>query len=95
MEYIIYFLVGVIQDIILTLNWRYISENRATASAISAFMSAFISLIVLYNIITTLTNGRNFLAIIVYASGIGVGTYIAIRSEKLVNKFTTRKKRFF
>lgn len=95
MTYIIYFLVGVIQDIILTLNWRYISEDRALASAISAFLSALISLIVLYNIIFTIADGKNFLAVLVYAAGIGTGTYIAIRSEKTLNKITNRKKKFF
>ncbi len=88
---VVYFCVGVVQDFILTLNWRYIAENRPFASAISAFLSSTVSLLVLYNILTAIKNDRSIFAIIAYTSGIGLGTYLALKSEKTMNHWHISK----
>jgi len=87
-----YVLVGIIQDFVLTLNWRYIAENRPVASAISAFGSSFIGLIVLYNILTRLNSHRSILAILAYTVGISIGTYLALKSEKFINRLGSSRK---
>ena len=78
-ELIIYFIAGVVQDYLLTLNWRLIQKERVLPSVIVSFLTTVVSLIVLYSILTRLDSDRSILAITVYALGIAVGTFLAMK----------------
>jgi len=78
---ILYFFVGVLQDFLLTLNWRFISKERAVPAAFFSFAVTIVTMLVLYNILTQLDRQRSIVAIIVYALGIGVGTMLGMKTK--------------
>ena len=78
---ILYFFVGVLQDFLLTLNWRFISKERAVTAAFFSFAVTIVTMLVLYNILTQLDKQRIIVAIIVYALGIGVGTMLGMKTK--------------
>jgi len=78
---IIYYLAGVLQDFLLTLNWRFINKEKPIAAAIFSFTTTVVSMLVLYNILTQLDKERSIVAIIVYALGIGTGTILGMKTK--------------
>jgi uncharacterized protein YebE (UPF0316 family) len=76
---IVYFLAGIVQDFLLTLNWRFVAKDKILPASIYAFLTTVVSLLVLYNILTRLDSERSFIAIIVYALGIGTGTFLGMK----------------
>jgi uncharacterized protein YebE (UPF0316 family) len=76
---ILYFIVGVVQDFALTLNWRFIAKDKIFLSVLFSFLTTVISMLVIYNILTKLDESRSIIAIIVYACGIATGTFIAMK----------------
>ena len=82
---ILYFLAGVLQDFLLTLNWRFISKEKVIPAAILSFVVTVVTTLVLYNILTQLDKQRSFIAIIIYALGIGTGTILGMKA-KIVSK---------
>ena len=78
---IIYFLAGVLQDFLLTLNWRFIAKEKAIPAAIFSFAVTVVTMLVLYNILTQLDRQRSITAIIAYALGIGLGTILGIKTK--------------
>jgi len=76
---IIYFLAGVLQDFIFTLNLRYVAQHKILLAMVTSFFTVVVSLAVLYNILTQLNPGNSIIAIIIYASGIAVGTFLAMK----------------
>jgi len=77
--FIIYFLAGILQDFILTLNLRFIAKDKVIPAAISSFIVTVITLLVIYNILTQLEARRGIIAILAYALGIGIGTFLAMK----------------
>ena len=77
----VYFLSGILQDFLLTLNFRYIAKDKVTPAAILSFLTTVVSMLVLYNILTTLDNQRSVAAIIIYALGIAVGTILGMKAK--------------
>ncbi|MFA4833226.1 MAG: DUF5698 domain-containing protein [Patescibacteria group bacterium] len=78
---IIYFLAGVLQDFLLTLNWRFIAKEKAISAAALSFAVTIVTMLVLYNILTQLDRQRSMIAIIVYALGVGTGTILGIKTK--------------
>ena len=78
---ILYFLAGVLQDFLLTLNWRSIAKERAFPAAFFSFIVTVVSMLVLYNIITQLDKDRSMIAIVIYALGIGTGTILGMKAK--------------
>lgn len=76
---VLYFLVGVLQDILFTLNVRFVAVRKALPASIFSFLVTVVNLFVIYNIITKLSAERGFMAIIIYALGIGTGTLLATK----------------
>ena len=76
---LLYFLAGVISDFLFIINMRFVAKERVFSAAFVAFLNTVISLYVLYSILTEIQTGRGIFAILVYALGIGTGTYIAMR----------------
>ncbi|MBU1164492.1 hypothetical protein KKA15_02945 [Patescibacteria group bacterium] len=78
---IIYFLAGVLQDFLLTLNWRFIAKDKTWPAAAFSFLTTVVSLLVLYNILTKLDSQRSIIAILFYALGIATGTVLAMKTK--------------
>jgi len=78
---ILYFLAGVLQDFLLTLNWRFIAKEKAFPAAAFSFIVTIVSMAVLYNIVTQLDKDRSIIAIVIYALGVSAGTIIGMKAK--------------
>lgn len=87
---ILYFFAGILQDFLLTLNWRYIASQKLVPAALTSFIVSIVGLMVLYNIIVHLNEKRGVLAIIVYAAGVATGTILAMKFKA---GFAQRRKK--
>lgn len=76
---IIYFIVGVIQDFLFTLNTKYVAKEKIAPAVLFSFLTILVSMLVLYNIINEVDAQRSIVSIVVYSSGIAVGTYLAMK----------------
>src|SRR3989344_4006557 len=76
---VVYFLAGVLQDFLFTVNLRYVARNKTFLAVLSSFLTVVVSMLVLYNIITQLDQQKGVTAIIIYALGIAAGTYLAMK----------------
>lgn len=81
MQFIIYFFAGVLQDFLLTLNWRYMVKDKVWGASLFSFLTTIISFVVLYNILTKLDQERSIIAIIVYSVGIATGTFLGMKTK--------------
>jgi len=79
MIYILFFLAGILQDFLGTINMRYIAKGKVYFSVITSFLVTVVSMSVLYNILTKMDSQRSLLAIVIYAAGIGTGTFFAMK----------------
>ena len=79
LELIVYFIAGVVQDFLSTLNWRYVAEKKIIPAMIFSFLTVAVGMVVLYNIVKDLDPQKSILAIIVYCGGIAVGTFLAMK----------------
>ncbi len=76
---IFYFLAGILQDFLVTLNWRYVSHNKPIPAVLFSFLATIVSFTVLYDIITKLDPSKSIVAIIVYSLGVGGGTLLGMK----------------
>jgi uncharacterized protein YebE (UPF0316 family) len=76
---IIYFFAGVLQDFLFTVNLRYVAKNKISLAVLTSFLVTVVNLLVLYNILTKLDEQRTIIAIIIYALGITMGTFLAMK----------------
>lgn len=76
---LLYFIAGIVQDFLATLNWRYVAEKNIPLATIFSFLATVTGFIVLYDIFTRLDAERSLVSISVYALGVGVGTFIAMK----------------
>ena len=72
---LIYFLVGIISDFVVTLNWRYVAKDKTFPAVASSFIATLIGWLVFYNILTGLDSEKSILAIIIYSLGVAAGTF--------------------
>jgi uncharacterized protein YebE (UPF0316 family) len=77
--FIAYFFAGVLQDFLVTLNQRYVIKDHVISAVLTSFLITIVSLVVLYNILSTLDPEQSIPAIIIYALGIAVGTFLAMK----------------
>lgn len=80
---VIYFFVGVVQDFFFTMNVKFVAEKKVFPAVVFSFMTVFLSMVVLYNIIKDLDISQGILAIVVYSLGIATGTFVAMKLPKL------------
>jgi uncharacterized protein YebE (UPF0316 family) len=78
---IVYFLAGVLQDFLVTLNWRYVSKEKIFPAVIFSFLATIVSFTVVYNIVTALDPNKSLVAIIVYSLGVGAGTLLGMKFQ--------------
>lgn len=76
---ILYFIAGVVQDFFFTLNMKFTAREKALPAGIFAFLEIIITFLVLYNILTNLDKERSVMAIIIYALGIGIGSFLGVK----------------
>ena len=76
---ILFYLAGILQDFLLTLNWRYIAGNKVLPASTLSFLVTIVTMTVLYNILNRLDSEHSIVAIIIYALGIGTGTYLGMK----------------
>ncbi len=76
---LVYFLAGVLQDFLFTLNLRYVAENKVLLAMLVSFLVTLVNLVALYNILTQLNPNETMPAIFAYALGITAGTYLAMK----------------
>ena len=76
---IIYFLSGIVQDLLFTLNIRFVTLHKTFLAVITSFLTVVVATLVLYNILAQLDNQRSIPAIIIYAAGIATGTFLAMK----------------
>lgn len=79
MYLLIFFVAGVVQDFVVTLNWRFIAKEKIFLASFFSFLTTMITLLVLYSILTKLDQTRSIPAIIIYALGVATGTLIAMK----------------
>ncbi len=77
--FLIYFLAGVLQDFLFTVNLRYVAKNKVFLAVLTSFLVTVVNLIALYNILTQLDPNKTITTIIVYALGITTGTFLAMK----------------
>lgn len=77
--FLIYFLAGVLQDFLFTVNLRYVAKNKVFLAVLTSFLVTIVNLIALYNILTQLDPNKTISTIIVYALGITTGTFLAMK----------------
>ncbi len=78
---LLYFLAGVAQDFLLTLNWRFINKERVFPAAMLSFVVTIVTMLALYNILTQLDAQRSIFAILAYAIGVGTGTVLGMKMK--------------
>lgn len=76
---IIYFLAGVVQDILFTTNIRFVAKERIWPAVTTSFAVTMVSMLALYTILAKLDQERSLPAIIAYTLGITTGTFIAMK----------------
>jgi sorbitol-specific phosphotransferase system component IIC len=76
---IVYFVAGIIQDFFFTAGIRYVTKEKVFLSVLTSFLTVVVSMLVLYNIVTELTGQSGILAIVIYAAGVGTGTFLAMK----------------
>lgn len=76
---ILFYLAGILQDFLLTLNWRYIAKDKILPASTLSFLVTIVTMTVLYNILNRLDSEHGIVAIIVYALGIGTGTFLGMK----------------
>ncbi|MCX6786056.1 MAG: DUF5698 domain-containing protein [Candidatus Komeilibacteria bacterium] len=83
---IIYFFAGMLQDFLVTLNWRFVAKDKPYRAATFSFTYNIVYLLVLYNILTQLNGESSIVAIVVYSLGIGSGTILGMKAKIKKNK---------
>ncbi|GEM_PF-700955 len=83
---VVYFLAGIVQDVISTLNIRFIGTHRVLGAVVSSFAAIIVSMLVLYNILAKLEAKDSIPAIVAYATGIAAGTFLAMKLKLEVKK---------
>jgi len=78
-QLVIYFLAGVLQDTLFTLNQRYVMKDHVLSAMLTSFLITIVSLVVLYNILSSFDPQQSMLAIVVYAFGVAAGTLVGMK----------------
>jgi len=84
MEYylFIFYLVGLLQEFLTTLYFRFIAKGKIISAVILSFATTLIGLLVIYNILTQLETRKGVIAIIVFALGVATGTFLAMKIKR-------------
>lgn len=79
---LLFLLIGIVQDYLITLHYRCISESRPIAASVLSFVILLVSVMVIEKIIQR----QEISLVISYAFGSAIGTYIAMKMKKFERK---------
>jgi len=79
LSFLFYYIIGIVQDFLLTLNWRYVAKNKAAPAVAFSFATTALSWLVFYNIFSDFDPQKNIMEIIIYSFGVGTGTFLAMK----------------
>lgn len=82
----VYFFAGVLQDFLLTLNWRFVANEKIIPASFFSFIVTIVSMVALYGILSDLGGQNSILAIVVYSLGIATGTFLGMKIDIGKNK---------
>jgi hypothetical protein len=85
MIYFLFYLMGVAQDFLITLNLRLIGQEKRQWAALLSFFNTAIGLLVIFKILSSLDQVGSIRKILCYSAGVGTGTFLAI-TLKLTSK---------
>ena len=77
--FFLYFIAGIIQEFLFTVNIRAIDNRNVLLAAATSFLTVSFGMVIFYNIIARFNNEQSFIAIGVYSFGIGVGTALGMK----------------
>lgn len=91
-RHLLFFFVGIFQDILITYYYQMIAKEYAWRSAIFATLVTLINLLVLYEILAGIEE-QILSVILAYAIGNGVGTMIVIKKHEIRKIFNIFQKK--
>jgi len=89
LKYLIFFLVGILQDIFITYYYQAIAKERALKASILATSVTLVNIIILYKILTGIED-QVLSIILVYAIGNGFGTMIVMKKHEIKKLFSKK-----
>lgn len=81
-QHLLFFLVGVFQDVLITFYYQAIAKENAVRSGFFSTTVTLINLVILYKILTGIED-QVLSIIFVYAIGNGVGTMLVLKKQQL------------
>ena len=78
-DLLMYFAVGIVLDVLLTLNWRFVNQEKAVLAGLFSFVVTLASMTVFYGIMQNLDPKTGLPRIVAYALGVAVGTFVGIK----------------
>lgn len=88
--HLIFFLTGIVQDILITYYYQTIAREHAWRASILSTIVTLVNILVLYGILANIEE-QVLSVILAFAIGNGVGTFFVMR-EKSLRKFLLRRK---
>lgn len=76
MIYILYFGVGIILEFLSTLYIRFVAEKHSIKAASISFINTILVIGMIYSIIESINTQHNYVSLVIYAAGVGAGTYL-------------------
>ncbi len=90
LKYLIFFLIGIFQDVLATYYYQTIAKEYPWRAGIFSMIVTLVNLLILYEILTGIEN-QVLSIVLVYAFGNGVGTFIVMKKH-FVKRIFLRKK---
>lgn len=91
LKHLVFFLVGIVQDILATYYYQTISKEYYWRATILSFVVTLANLLILYKILTGIED-QVLSVVLIYALGNGVGTLIVMRKHRIKKALTRKKK---
>jgi uncharacterized protein YebE (UPF0316 family) len=89
LKHLIFFLIGIFQDIFITYYYQMISKEHAWRAGLFSTLVTLINILILYEILTGIEE-QVFSVILAYAIGNGVGTLIVMKKHLIKNYFNKK-----
>ena len=86
MTYVLFFAVGVVQDLLITYYYQMITKEYAWRSAVISTLVTIVNVVILYEILDHLAE-QAITVILAYALGNGVGTFIVVKRHQIKGLF--------
>lgn len=91
-NYLLFFFVGLFQDILITYYYQVIAKERAVRAAAASFVVTVVNIWVLYELVSGVESQAGSV-ILVYACGNAVGTFIVIKRHEFRKVYALFRQR--